>query len=412
MTLMVLDYVALFPTYDPATYPLPTNVELSRVIYTNPVGTSGTEFNTWYLTYRYRANFKDLEREARRTPSLTTWLNRIQIFSGTILPINANPIGVWYGNINDYTYTHGGFMSRSDGRTQGTPMIINTSNNDIFRLNLRAASASGRLGDNESTFGISQSQFINVNGENLTYRSSQPYPSAQITVTFPGRYVQEGNANDYSHRLADVINLTGGLRQTNRGYSSLLAHGWTHTSLNRQNRIELNRITQIPAVKAFDISDTGPGRVIAGPGSTGGDLVLLPNHARLKIRLTPASTGQIYRVRVRYASTSTGRVQAQRWSPSSVVSSDFTYNSTGSLNTFGYVETLSNTFNQPGVEIIIQNLSSTDFVVDKVEFIPVGTLASQSLEETQGCNNNYNQRSDTLYNQGYDTYDPNRENTY
>lgn len=174
MTLMVLDFVAVFPTYDPVNYPLPTNVELSRIIYTNPVGTSGNEFNTWYLTNRYLANFRDLEREARRTPSLTTWLNRIQIFSGTILHLNETPIEVWYGNNNDYTYTHGGFMSRSDGRTQGegNPMIINTSNNDIFRLNLRAAFASGLLGNNQSTFGISQSQFINVNGENLKYISS------------------------------------------------------------------------------------------------------------------------------------------------------------------------------------------------------------------------------------------------
>ncbi|MEB9552334.1 delta endotoxin C-terminal domain-containing protein [Bacillus cereus] len=85
-------------------------------------------------------------------------------------------------------------------------------------------------------------------------------------------------------------------------------------NINFENA-DVYKITQIPAVKTFDLpAGTGyAGFVTAGPGYTGGDVVFLPYQASLKICLTPTLTNKNYRVRLRYASAGAGTFRVERW---------------------------------------------------------------------------------------------------
>ncbi|MGG1152850.1 delta endotoxin C-terminal domain-containing protein, partial [Bacillus wiedmannii] len=161
-----------------------------------------------------------------------------------------------------------------------------------------------------------------------------------------------------------------------------LALGWTHESVDPNNTIVSDKITTIPAVKAYDIGASGPGQVIKGPGSTGGDLVSLSYNTSMKVRLTPSTVGrnQSYRVRIRYASTGNTQMYVEKWSRYFNPYGQ-TYNvtptySSGALTygTFKYFDTFNIYTGEPDFEIIIQNKSNTTLIIDKIEFIPVNPI--------------------------------------
>ncbi|PNK21778.1 insecticidal delta-endotoxin Cry8Ea1 family protein, partial [Bacillus thuringiensis] len=58
LTLGVLDLVALFPSYDTRTYPIPTTAQLTREVYTDPNGVVAGPNNSWF---RNGASFSAIE---------------------------------------------------------------------------------------------------------------------------------------------------------------------------------------------------------------------------------------------------------------------------------------------------------------------------------------------------------------
>ncbi|MGG1153052.1 delta endotoxin C-terminal domain-containing protein, partial [Bacillus wiedmannii] len=166
-----------------------------------------------------------------------------------------------------------------------------------------------------------------------------------------------------------------------------LALGWTHESVDPKNTMEVDKITRIPAVKAYDIGASGPGQVIKGPGSTGGDLVSLSYNTSMKVRLTTPYTTQkkTYRVRIRYASTGNTQMYVKRESTTtSPIAQTFNVPQTysgGALTyqTFKYFDTITIstssgiTPNDLAFEITIQNQSNTTLIIDQIEFIPLSS---------------------------------------
>ncbi|KAB2419679.1 MULTISPECIES: delta endotoxin C-terminal domain-containing protein [Bacillus cereus group] len=192
----------------------------------------------------------------------------------------------------------------------------------------------------------------------------------------------------------------------------MVIHGWTHRSLTRENIIVPNNITQIPAVKTSFYSNC---TVVSGPGSTGGDLVKLNANGRfdIQVQFQPPQTN--YRIRLRYAAVSTSSINitfSGAAHPSTLPST------TSSLNNlqyehFGYFNVVGTFIPSLGNMLSIINISSnSNVVIDKIEFIPVGTFANHSLEATQEYNNNYPKNANSTYNQSYNNYDQNMENTY
>ncbi|MGQ3740716.1 delta endotoxin C-terminal domain-containing protein [Bacillus sp. Fil] len=143
--------------------------------------------------------------------------------------------------------------------------------------------------------------------------------------------------------------------------------------------------------------------VVSGPGSTGGDLVRLNANGRFDIQVQLQTPQANYRTRLRYAAVSTGSINitfSGAAHPSTLPST------TSSLNNlqyehFGYFNVVGTFIPSLGNMLSIINISSnSNVVIDKVEFIPVGNFANQSLEATQEYNN-YNQNSNDMYNQEY-----------
>ncbi|WP_176330801.1 insecticidal delta-endotoxin Cry8Ea1 family protein, partial [Bacillus thuringiensis] len=229
MTLSVLDLIALFPTYDIDSYDLPVNVELSRIIYTDPVGWTVEGMSTiypWYSPYN-RLAFNQLEAETIRGPYLSTWLDYIDIYSS-----QYSSLKVWSGNANTMK-TIGGETRRQDGSAVGTPQRINVGNTDIFKVELTAGVHHFLIDYTNPnplrSYGIINSKFFMTNGSTPTYTGSVGSMHTQTgkVAALPGVESEVPTANDYTHRLSDVINLTGGLPQhgSNSVRSSLVAHG-------------------------------------------------------------------------------------------------------------------------------------------------------------------------------------------
>ncbi|TKI85526.1 insecticidal delta-endotoxin Cry8Ea1 family protein, partial [Bacillus mycoides] len=382
MTLAVLDIIALFPLYDARLYPaknnkeMPVKSELTREIYSDVINSD--RFGV-VPPYNYAQN----EERYTRPPHLFTWLRGLDFVT------NVLTSGTWVyrwsvltGCQNKYSYTKGngtipgpfrGYPVESGGRTSN---ITIEEGSYIYNLLPRSFEY---ISPWYFTTNIAMITFLLTNNNSSTEKvygfltGNANLPTVQTDFDFVTNKELTGppTYDNYSHILSHMLlgydwNQTGGIGT--HGYS----FAFTHSSVDPYNTIAPDKITQIPAVKAFALESNSqqPAQVIAGPGHTGGDVVYLNYSGRLKIRLTPTSTNKNYRVRIRYASMGYGTLRAERWSPSSIINGTFSYSSTGSFDTFGYVETLITTFNQSGVEIIIENLSYIGLIIDKVELIP------------------------------------------
>ncbi|WP_170959404.1 insecticidal delta-endotoxin Cry8Ea1 family protein [Bacillus thuringiensis] len=382
MTLAVLDVIAIFPTYDFEKYPLATNVELTREVYTDPVGYSGSSIR-WERTFPNA--FNTLEANGTRGPGLVTWLEVLGIYNHDFQDITVYFSG-WVGSRHSEDYTRGnGTFSRISGTTSNDIRNQTFYSRDVFKIDsLGIYETRAELGYTRQRFCVSRAVFSSTLYNYVYDARNNGQGRMTIESMLPGIKNPIPSSQDYSHRLSNAACV-----QFND--SRINVYGWTHTSMTKNNPIYTDKISQIPAVKAFALESGA--YVSRGPGHTGGDVVTLPNRGRLKIRLTSAPTNKNYRVRVRYATSYGADLMVQRWSPSgNHASGYFSGSPTGSYPTFGYMNTLVTTFNQSGVEIIIENRHYSNIIIDKIEFIPddITTLeyeGERDLEKTKNAVN-------------------------
>ncbi|MEI4605766.1 insecticidal delta-endotoxin Cry8Ea1 family protein [Bacillus cereus] len=397
MTLTVLDIASLFPNYDPRRYSLAVKTELTREIYTDPVGfinrVGGGSNHPWYNPNN--TTFATMENNAIRRPSYSTWLNRIRVFSRRI----RSPIGsVWGGHQLVENGNNGSEITHSFGDTSTSiepVQDISFANVSVFSIDsLAHVEVMGNVGNRyiDSMYGVSRVTFHTSNGTNvpgsLSYEvpNSIAYESQTILSELPGENEQRPSVRDFSHRLSYISNFDAhrsGPFSLGRVY--LLTYGWTHISMDRHNRLEPDKITQIDAVKGWGgTSDS----VIPGP--TGGNLVrMFDSLFPYFIRVQAPQTQTNYRIRLRYACLSGG------WGKASVSHSNDTHYvefpcdnaSGGSSSTL--LESNFRYIDLPGIftpsinpEIRIKS-SDVPLVMDKFEFIPLGTFTNQSLEKKE-----------------------------
>nr|ACG60020.1 Cry30-like protein [Bacillus thuringiensis] len=280
MTLSALDLVALFPNYDICIYPIQTKTELTRKIY----------MPSFYLqALQQSGNLESLENQLTHPPSLFTWLNELNLYT---ISENFNPAIL---------------PNPAQGITGGTPIPIGLNNLFIYKLSM------SQYHDPNGCYpiaGISDMTFYksDYNGNAST---TQPYHAGRnsnnVIDTFMNGPQNASSSNNISiketkHILSDIKMVYSRSGVYSLGYS----FAWTCTSVNPDNLIVPNRITQIPAVKANLLNS--PARVIAGPGHTGGDLVALLNSGtqsgRMEIKCKTGSfteTSRRYGIRMRYA---------------------------------------------------------------------------------------------------------------
>nr|ABS53003.1 crystal protein [Bacillus thuringiensis] len=392
MNLLVLDIIALFPNYDVRRYPMDTTTELTRVVYTDPIvfderkGVAST--HSWTAI---APSFSSIESLTRR-PGLFTWLDQLTIFSKRISQPSVF-INSWAGH------------KISTFRTQKTDILINTTHGDTNNPIKEFVVDTKKVEDIYQTiayphavanevfylFGVPKVDFNMVPAggsansahtlifsdstggrlESITKNSEAELPPTESLSDTP-----QPNQVTYSHRL-DYATIIKANKSYGSGYIPLL--GWTHRSVDRQQTIYPQKITQIPAVKAFSYTESFNVNVIAGPGFTGGDLISLGHLENIYMKLNVPNP-QKFRVRIRYAASTTSYLQITGLS--NLAQSDRfeqTYSNENENNlmfeNFQYVE-LRNIFSVDAPlenhQVSIQNYQGNGFVIiDRIEFIPV-----------------------------------------
>ncbi|MED3088320.1 insecticidal delta-endotoxin Cry8Ea1 family protein, partial [Bacillus toyonensis] len=250
MTLMVLDIVAVWPTYNTRVYTNPNGVQiqLSREVYSTVYGRGWTN----------NSSVDAIESTLVRPPHLVTELTKLTLDERNLFEAETVPIA--FTKITN-TLHYVGSSTTWEQSFSATPIgpiktVHNVPATDIGNLSLSLGAV---------PLGFS---FYNKNDQHIT------------TVGYSGGWwngiPKDEGSNQNSHHLSYVAALE---TQTTAGWFPtypvpLLGEwgfGWLHNSLRSTNEILSDKTTQIPAVKAYGLRGTAS--VVKGPGSTGGNLV-------------------------------------------------------------------------------------------------------------------------------------------
>ncbi len=322
----------------------------------------------------------------------------------------------WAGNRN--------FLSNGTsvltGQSTSARRRLDMRNRDIFRVDM-SSHEGGAFNDNYN--GIHRANFLGVNiqtnqATNVLFQvnfNAGGFRHNEHSRFLPGEEREVTNANDYTHRLFQVLNA---VHTTHNVRSTFFSHAWTHKSLTRQNTFSTDKISQIPTVKT--VSNSAERAVIS---NTGENIIKLDKlTTNLIYPLTSAdlqASKTRFIVRIRYASMSNNRLNLLlNDTQVASLNTERTVRSGGSLDNLQYRDFKYAIFTgnfKMGSHFILgifKETSNTEFVLDKIELIPVGTFANQLLEETQGYNNNCPQNSSSMYDQDYNTYDQNYDQSY
>ncbi|MBG9702569.1 hypothetical protein ABE03_01635, partial [Bacillus thuringiensis] len=415
MTLSVLDIVSLFPNYDASVYDLPINAELSRQVYTDPLG-SYLPYNTanpisWYDMKSYiHPNFWQIDKYFIKPPNLFTFAEKLIMYSGYRTDVDPIFYYYWSGSKLESRRVHGNeIITTISGDISQSITLVNVDfkDSDIYKIttNYIGQYTGSLLGTNPITFSLTNSNGqterkyeyskLLMPGKEKIYYSQDEIP--------PNIETGEPDYVAYSHRLSYVSafnpNFTSGKK-----IGTVPIYGWTHTSVSRDNLIYPDKITQIPIVKSYEIGEYY--KVMQGPGFTGGDIltktypVQNPSGSTLAARIRVSTAGihlnQRYTLRMHYAASGSvydamiikpGQSEGgyhMRLNPTMENGETLTFNSFTSIGMNSQVLTSS----QTDLTLYIKSMSPSTpgtIYIDRIEFIPVDNNyeAEQNLEKAQ-----------------------------
>ncbi|MES9783631.1 insecticidal delta-endotoxin Cry8Ea1 family protein [Bacillus thuringiensis] len=287
MTLAVLDVISIFSTYDFDKYPFETNIELTREIYTDPVGYS---LGTYSWLNNWPGAFNGLEANGTRADGLVTWLLGIGIYSESV----SQYFGGWVGTLHSEYYTGSNTtLNRMSGTISNNYLYFNFYYTDVFKIaSLGIMNLAGETSPRPE-YRVSRAEFHNSRPYTEVYNANNNGLSRMtIESMLPGVKNPGPSYTDYAHRLSNAACVQYGTSRIN-------VYGWTHTSMKRENQIYPNKITQIPAVKGNSLQ---AGKATSGPGHTGGNLVNMFYASTLSMNCY-FSQPLIYRMRIRYSTS-------------------------------------------------------------------------------------------------------------
>nr|AJW76684.1 insecticidal crystal protein 3 [Bacillus thuringiensis] len=390
MTIQVLDIMHLFSSYDVRKYPadlkdttiLP-QTELTREIYSALLDSPPNK------------PIAQLEESLTRDVHLFTWLKNVDFwtFNYNIYPdvryLSANRIG--------FSYTNSSAIEPSGiygSTTFGTVLTHQFPLSNVYRISTKDTT------DNQ----VTNIDLNLINGTSALYNSRiEPVPN-NLRTTFFGFSSNESRPNqptiqDYTHILSYIkTDIIGGHR-------SRVSFAWTHRTVDPNNQILINNITQIPAVKSSLLN--APARVIKGPGHTGGDLVALLNNGTqagtMQIQCKTGSfteTSRRYGIRMRYAANNAFTVSLsytlQGGNPiGTTFVTERTFSRTNNIiptdlkyEEFKYKEYHQIiTMTSPQNTIVTINIrqlnpsSNDQLIIDRIEFIPITQSVLDYKEE-------------------------------
>lgn len=408
MTLMVLDLVALYPNYDVRTYPIETTVQLSREVYTDPIGYNpknpeNSGFGLPWASLNSH-NFTQIEREVIRPPHAFNILNSVEI--GTIkqklLFNDKEYINYWSGHLLEYTYANDSEIYKKDYGNLNTfeKNKIDLKDKDIYRIDSTAVCLANFY---TYIYGSTKSNFHMVNTDNLkpvSYSYSKTHTASPSKIqnydsenALPQETTDEPSYQSYNHRLAHITTYPFWHTNGSNSQSGFLpVFVWTHRSVDLYNFIDSKKITQIPAVKGLQNYIQKGANIEEGSGYTGGDVVTLhnfessPKLVHLYATAAENALSQKYRVRVRYVSEGNGELYMRvKKSPDEFFGQTAsakitqTKNSEEKLTSKNFKYTEFDELVSPLVPKFIIEITAVNMLfcphcklyVDKIEFIPV-----------------------------------------
>ncbi|MDY7965642.1 insecticidal delta-endotoxin Cry8Ea1 family protein [Bacillus thuringiensis] len=371
MTISVLDIVALFPYCDKRKYPMPVKYELTREVYTDALNFDGS-LNEYY-------ELGVAEEKLTRNPRLFSWLNTLNFYEqDTNEPNNFFTSHFYTAKNTNATST---FTSPIFGNQNPSDLLLETgtvaipSTNYIYSLttlNFQSLHPDQYNNINEIRFFLTNGvnsllKNIKVGGivnRNLITNSWSLPPMDQSPILGP---------TNYSH----ILSFMKAFNSSNVPRSIVYSFAWTHRSVDDRNRINLDKITILPAVKAYVLGANS--RVVAGPGHTGGDIVNLKD--RMELQCFASTSRKSYYIRLRYAAN--GLVSVALTIPG-ISGQPMTLRGTFSgqnysaldYNEFDYQQ-FPNQIDIPqnqSIYVLLQrtNQSSSEIlIIDKIEFLPI-----------------------------------------
>lgn len=421
MTLTVLDIIALFPTYDNHKYNKSTKVELSREVYTGMISYITNPFTTnpsvgqGFQGYSQN-DFDKIETALIRKAHLFTWLSQITRFSysqyaqSRFITAVQNKYHYTLSNTIITGPTHG---VRYSGDTSSS--IDLTTKKDIYstkssilpletydHLKELQLGTARYFGVTSHTHSITDKTTSNRaeqllgddiwQNENISNKIATGPTS--ITSEIPYKDGVPPTANNYSHRLSYISAYAtdcGAIKGV-RGdgcYRTPHLCAWTHVSADSENTIATDKITQISAVKAYELLSA---EVVTNTYHTGGDIIKLPaplvvspwdsksmdsSYLNISVKV-PAN--KKYNIRLHYASTGNNSLLINYSGQNKTISLDKTMNSENDLYKYDSFKYLDLNFTITGngynsnmkLSTSWEGLLTNDFIfINKIEFIPV-----------------------------------------
>ncbi|PHG00027.1 hypothetical protein COI63_26935, partial [Bacillus toyonensis] len=397
MTIMALDTVSVWPTFNPKHYSLPTKSQLTRTLNTSFIRAHG---NT--------SKISDIENNVVAPTGLFKWLRKVDYYAATDFSHPA----LWCGLVQYYHPTLSDVLEEDVKGSRDTYMGSLTVPEPVLEDDVSLITTNySYMGYppneeisyfNEVTFHLTKSadQTVTFNSTTYPYSRKFGFPCRPNNATacdpcdsdnpctneIPNLTDPCDDKSLYSHRFSYM---GAGFPYNLGGFS----FGWTHVSADANNLIDPKKITQIPAVKAYNLENA---RVIKGPGSTGGDLVEFSNGAtqgKMYMAITsPKGEDQYYNLRLRYASNNpTTTISINQGGPSYAHSTatditNLTYDKFGYANINYRIGLLPESIDYFTLEVT--GTDSGTFILDKIEFIPIeGSVeefeANQDIEKAR-----------------------------
>ncbi|MED1382642.1 insecticidal delta-endotoxin Cry8Ea1 family protein [Bacillus mycoides] len=388
-TLSVLNIIATFPAFDLRVYPLKEQIGL-QAEFTQELFTISPDVQN----FQNLPTILNLENELIPRPDLVRHLKRLSFFTRT----TAGNLNNYLESITNESYrtnnnsTHLDNYGNFNNQNQGSNLTLTNPDQVIYFADIlhhayyNPPTIFGTYGIRAIDFKIGTNRQIS---QTLRY-SSNTNPGGsihQIYAPFPPT-TQSTNLTNYQYILSRIT-------MTKESYpiwgigtfesTKIYGFNWIHASLNLTNSISSinpigkKKITQISAVKAFDIDG---GSVIEGPGHTGGNLVELKRSNYIKISCKIIDSA-VYNLRIRYTSnTATAETNGIRITVIDKINkrtSNYALKNTirnpqrpTSYDNFEYlnIETFSFYGTDPNIEIMLENMSSGIITIDKLEFTP------------------------------------------
>lgn len=375
MTLTVLDLIATFPNFDTLKYPIGTKSELTREIYTTFIDSITDNI----------VSLSVLLSILTRPPHLFTNLRGLDLFSKTFdttqgaLPGLSANINLSLAT-NDTSIIQSPVFGDDSGNSQNIryniPENINVMSTTVKSLNTHVISQLFFDQTNDNSF-----QFLNNRGE-----ISQDFFFPTINGLYP-------LSSNHSHILS-FMKTFAPLPDLAPMGSKVVSFAWTHVSVNHNNTIAANEITQIRGVKTRYLSPKS--RVVTGPAHLGGDLVELVGLMEFSCRTASAPTQ--YAIRIRYAANRNIMLAMTIQGISTTfakIQPTFSIETTESIESLKYDDfiysdfvTLEMPLSLPPNQLITVRLLRQEadpanlLFIDRIEFIPLtGSLVSYMEEQ-------------------------------